>query len=187
MKSLNLKLRDMTIDKWASNKNYIEEKKKKDKIFKTLPKEKVQDLKKEGIRKIIQPKKKDKSEEQPSNTNLLDSVVEFKNWLNSRTYLKGDLDKIEAWILNLSRMITSVNAHISNLDENKNKKQAIERYKEIPIKFLDEKTRIALNKKIRGAKKTSSDNYYLRKLKIVIKEKLKESEYYEILKSILEF
>ena len=116
----------------------------------------------------------------------MNSVVEFKNWLNSRTYLRGDLDRIEAWIANLSHIAKSVNAQKSDLDKSKNKSQVRERYKKIPIKFLDEKTRIAINKKIHGAKKTSSDNYYLRKLKIVIKEKLKESEYYEILKNILE-
>jgi hypothetical protein len=62
----------------------------------------------------------------------------------------------------------------------------INSYKSIPVKFLDEKTRIALNKKLRGMKRTNSDNYYLRKLKIIVKEKLKDAEYYNILRDILE-
>jgi hypothetical protein len=35
-------------------------------------------------------------------------------------------------------------------------------------------------------KKTNSDNYYLRKLKSIVREKLKEAEYYQILRDILE-
>jgi len=43
-----------------------------------------------------------------------------------------------------------------------------------------------LNKKLKGIKRTNSDNYYLRKLKIIIKEKLKDAEYYNIIRDILE-
>jgi len=62
----------------------------------------------------------------------------------------------------------------------------IEQFRTIPPTFLDEKTRIAINKKLNGTKRTSSDNYYLRKLQSLIREKLNEAEYYELLKSILD-
>jgi hypothetical protein len=39
---------------------------------------------------------------------------------------------------------------------------------------------------LRGVKRSNSDNYYLRKLKKHIGEKLNEAKYYEILKEILE-
>ncbi|GAH14295.1 unnamed protein product, partial [marine sediment metagenome] len=44
----------------------------------------------------------------------------------------------------------------------------------------------AKNKKLKGMNKTNSDNYYLRKLKSIVREKLKEAEYYAILRDILE-
>jgi hypothetical protein len=69
---------------------------------------------------------------------------------------------------------------------NNGKENLVNSYKTIPVKFLDEKTRIALNKKLKGITRTNSDNYYLRKLKNIIKEKLKDAEYYNILRDILE-
>ena len=66
------------------------------------------------------------------------------------------------------------------------KKLLIEEYKSIPPKFIDENTRIALNKKIRNMKRTNSDNYYLRKLKKIIQEKINEAKYYKCLEKILE-
>ena len=62
----------------------------------------------------------------------------------------------------------------------------IEQFRTIPPTFLDEKTRIAINKKLNGTKRTSSDNYYLRKLKSLVREKLDEASYYELLKTILD-
>jgi uncharacterized protein YydD (DUF2326 family) len=102
--------------------------------------------------------------------------------LIQRSYLKGDIEKIETWIKNLYFEIQ----HNSNQKENLNeRKSLIEEYKSIPPTFLDEKTRIAINKKIRGTKRTNSDNYYLRKLKQSTQEKLIESKYYKILDKLL--
>ena len=42
-----------------------------------------------------------------------------------------------------------------------------------------------MNKLIHGANRTNSDNYYLRKLKNILKEKLKEAEYYDILDKLI--
>ena len=67
-----------------------------------------------------------------------------------------------------------------------NRMQLIQQFRKIPANFLDEKTRIAINKKLHGQKRTNSDNYYLRKLKAEIKEKLYEASYFEILKAIIE-
>jgi hypothetical protein len=72
-----------------------------------------------------------------------------------------------------------------NLDHDQ-RKELFELYKKIPPNFLDEKIRIALNKKLYGGKKTSTDYYFLKKLKDNVDVKLKEAEYYEILKKILE-
>ena len=71
--------------------------------------------------------------------------------------------------------------------KNNVKSELCNQFKKIPHNFLDEKTRVAINKKMRGTKRTNSDNYYLRKLKTMVQEKLKEASYYEILKKILEF
>jgi hypothetical protein len=65
------------------------------------------------------------------------------------------------------------------------KKKLIEKYREIPPNFLDEKSRVAINKLINGAKRTNSDNYYLRKLKSTLKKKLKEAEFYDTLDKLL--
>jgi len=67
-----------------------------------------------------------------------------------------------------------------------NRGQLIQQFRKIPFNFLDEKTRIAVNKKLHGQKRTNSDNYFLRKLKAEIKEKLHEASYFEILKAIIE-
>jgi hypothetical protein len=100
--------------------------------------------------------------------------------------LKGDLDKIETWIKKLYINLSSETEEISNKEEKNVNKQLKELFKEIPVNFLDEKTRILLNKKLNGSKKTSSDTYYLRKLKASIQDKLNEAKYYEMLKKILE-
>ena len=92
--------------------------------------------------------------------------------------------KIETWIKNLYRRLES--NYIQNQSQKKNISKLKEKYREIPLAFLDEKTRIALNKKLRNVNRTASDNYYLRKLKEIIKERLKEAEYYETLRKILE-
>ena len=110
--------------------------------------------------------------------------MKFKEWLDDRNYIKGDMIKIETWIKNLYLRLEINN--IQNQSQKINISKLKEKYKEIPPAFLDEKIRIALNKKLRNINRTASDNYYLRKLKETIKERLKEAEYYETLRKILE-
>lgn len=171
----------MSIDKWLKEKEGKEVKEKKEKIFRNLPDEKILDLKKEAIRKITKKDSKDDKE----NTLLDDfylSILEFKEWISSRKYLKGDLDKIESWIRILYKKI-SANDH----DEKSNKRLELKKkFRKIPPELLDQRTRIALNKKLQGVKRTSSDNYYLRKLRNFVEDKLKEANYYIIIKEILD-
>ncbi|MFX1316005.1 MAG: hypothetical protein ACFFA6_00985 [Promethearchaeota archaeon] len=172
----------MSIDKWLSDQ---EEEIRREKLFKSLPEEKVQELKKIKIKDIT--KKKDPtSDEISTKKDLLGDIIEFKNWLNQRTYLKGDIDKLEIWIKNLYMKIKRENEQESKLILKSERKQLIEQYKKIPPTFLDEKTRVALNKKLYDTKKTSTDYYFLRKLKETVNEKLKEAEYYDILRRIFE-
>ncbi|KKL92531.1 hypothetical protein LCGC14_1883770 [marine sediment metagenome] len=174
----------MSIEKWLSKKDSKEEAIKREKIFKKLSKEEVQELKKKKARDLVQKKSSLKVgilEED----DLLQKVIEFNDWLNHRTYLKGDLDKIEMWLKNLYSKIKSEPAQESNFTKGSQKSQAIEQYKKIPPRFLDEKTRIAISKNIHGVKKSNKDNYNLRKLRNLIQEKLIEAKYYEILEKIL--
>ncbi len=89
------------------------------------------------------------------------------------------------WIKNLNSIITLSSEQREKSILLNEKKKLIEKYKEIPPKFLDEKIRVAINKLIHGAKRTNSDNYYIRKLKSTLKEKLKEAEYYDILDKLI--
>ena len=116
----------------------------------------------------------------------MNSVIEFKDWLINRSYLKGDLERIETWVANLYLILTASLEQQKEASGEFGKKHLINNYKSIPVNFLDEKTRIALNKKLKNTTRTTSDNYYLRKLKNLVKEKLKEAEYYEILREILD-
>lgn len=174
----------MSIEKWLSKKDSKEEAIKREKIFQKLSKEEVQELKKKKARDLVQKKSSLKIEILEKD-DLLQKVIEFNDWLNHRTYLKGDLDKIEMWLMNLYSKINSEPAQESNLTSSSHKSQAIEQYKNIPPRFLDEKIRIAISKKVHGVKKTSTDNYYLRKLRNLIQEKLIEAKYYKILDKIL--
>ncbi len=175
----------MKIDKWLDDKDTVEEKKKREEIYKNLSKEEKKDLKQKKIRNLVH---KDK---QPDNLSdkqkeFLDKVIEFKGWLENRKYIKGDRERIEAWVENLYSILNASFSYQNGLYSEEGKKNLIHDYKSIPVNFLDEKTRIALNKKFKGMKKTNSDNYYLRKLKSIVREKLKEAEYYQILRDILE-
>ena len=174
------------MDKWLLSKKAKEEKVKREKIFKSLPEEKKDQLKKRKIRDLTL-KEDQKSDRISMKSEFLTNVIEFKNWLNERTYLKGDIDKIVTWIKNLYIKIELEDnrGNVLNSDNN-GRKELVELYKKIPPKFLDEKIRIALNKKLYGGKKTSSDYYFLRKLKENIDIKLREAEYFETLKKILE-
>jgi hypothetical protein len=174
----------MSIDKWLSEKDSKEERIRREKAFKRLTKDEVQELKKKKIRDVVK-KEVEKAREISESDKFLKDIIEFKEWLNQRTYLKGDLDKIETWINNLFSVINYESEKKIESTHSNEKKKLIEKYREIPISLLDEKTRVAINKKIRGTHRTNSDNYYLRKLKNHLKEKLKEAEYYEILDKIL--
>jgi len=175
----------MSIDKWLDDEDTIEEKKKREEIYKSLSKEDKKDLKQQKIRDLVQ-KSKQMEILSEKRKDLLTKVIEFKDWLDNRTYIKGDIERIETWVENLYLIlrenIENQNGHYSE----KEMKSLIQNYKSIPVNFLDEKMRIALNKKLKDIKKTNSDDYYLRKLKTVVREKLKEAEYYEILRDILE-
>ncbi|MCK4688149.1 MAG: hypothetical protein KAT66_08455 [Candidatus Lokiarchaeota archaeon] len=173
----------MSIDKWFSDKDSKEEEIKREKLFKALPQEKVQELKKRKIRDLTE-KEKLKADLNTKKEDFLSNILEFKDWLNQRNYLKGDLDKIETWVLNLYKTVEFEQE--SRLSLISDRKQLIDKYKKIPPKFLDEKTRVAINKKLYNSKKTSSDYYILRKLKEMVNNKLKEAEYYHILRRILE-
>jgi len=175
----------MSIDKWISDKDSKEEELRREKLFKTLPQEKVQELKKRKIRDLTE-KEKLKADLNTKKEDFLSNILEFKDWLNQRNYLKGDLDKIETWVKNLYKKVEFEVEQESRLSLISDRKQLIDKYKKIPPKFLDEKTRVAINKKLYNSKKTSSDYYILRKLKETVNEKLKEAEYYHILRRILE-
>ena len=168
----------MSIDKWLNEKDSKEERIKREKAFKQLTKEEVEELKKKKIRDMV--KKDEQKMSRPSEREkLLQNVMEFKDWLNQRTYIKGDIDKIEMWIKNLYSIVAYESEQNKKTTLYNEKKSLIKKYKEIPPKFLDEKTRVAINKLLHGTKRTNSDNYYLRKLKSHLKEKLEEARYYK--------
>ena len=175
----------MSIDKWIDDEDTIEEKKKREKFYNSLSKEEKKDLKQQKIRNLVQ-KRKEKEILSSKSKNLLDKVIEFKDWIENRTYIKGDIERIETWVENLYILLRESSENQTIHDKKERTKTVIQDYKSIPVNFLDEKTRIALNKKLKGMNKTNSDNYYLRKLKSIVKEKLKEAEYYAILREILE-
>jgi hypothetical protein len=171
----------LSIDKWLSDKDSEEEKMKREEIFKNLSLEKKLELKKKKINEIVNKKAKEQFKNEKK-YDFLKDILLFKDWLNNRTYLKGDINKIETWIENIYTKIKRV--QIFEANQNK-KNELIDSYKKIPPDFLDEKTRIALNKKLKGIKRTSSDNYYLRKLRNNIQDKLQQAKYYEILDKLL--
>jgi len=175
----------MSIDKWLSKKGSKEEETKREEAFKRLTKREVSELKKKKIRNMVQ-KESQQSKEESDSEEFLSIIFEFKDWLNQRTYLKGDIEKIETWINILYSRIKYETDQKQKVISKSDKKKLIENYKEIPPKFLDEQTRLALNKKIHGTRRTNSDNYYLRKLKKSIQDILSEAKYYEILDKILD-
>ena len=86
----------MSIDKWLNEKYTKEERIKREKAFKQLTKEEVQELKKKKIRDMVK-KEEQKMSEISEKEKFLQDIIEFKDWLNQRTYLKGDIDTIETW------------------------------------------------------------------------------------------
>jgi len=175
----------MSMDKWLDDDETKENKKKRNEIYSSLSNEEKNDLNKQKIRELVKKGGGTNSFDE-SRTSFLAKVLEFKDWLDNRSYIKGDIERIQTWIENLHSMV-DINIYFQNkAGFNNEEENLIDSYKSIPVKFLDEKTRIALNKKLKGIKRTNSDNYYLRKLKIIVKEKLKDAEYYNILRDILE-
>ncbi|MGQ4873053.1 MAG: hypothetical protein ACTSVV_14815 [Promethearchaeota archaeon] len=182
----------MTIEKWLIEGRKKKEKKESNSAFEYSEKE-LEIAKKKKIKELLRVKKENnenKSEiiekKQINTDDFLNYIIDFKNWLNRRTYLKGDIDKIEVWIKNLYYKIQD--SEIIKYNENKKSDRALlrEKFKEIPPNFLEEKIRIAINKKLRNITLTNSDKYYLKKLKGIIDEHLKEAKYYEILRKIIE-
>ncbi|NHJ25645.1 MAG: hypothetical protein EAX89_13760 [Candidatus Lokiarchaeota archaeon] len=171
------------MDKWINNFVSDKEKQIREEIYNNLSKEEKKGLKKQKIREIATEKQENQKNTLIS-SDLLSDVMEFNKWLNNRTYIAGDIDKIEVWVKNLYNKLTSEDSNQISNEQHCN--DLLIKYKEIPPTFLEEKIRISLNKKIKGMKRTSSDNYYLKKLKNLINEKLKDAEYYEILRQILE-
>jgi hypothetical protein len=175
----------MTLHKWFDDEETKERMKKKEDLYDSLADEDKKDLKKKTIKNVIKNNTGVQSEieknKEPSD--FLHDIVEFKKWLDTRTYLKGDLDRIETWIKILYQKI---DLHSKNLSKENERETLIEEFRKIPPELLEEKARIALNKKLRGVKSNSSDNYYLRKLKLDIDSKLTNAKYYKILKKIFE-
>jgi hypothetical protein len=179
----------MSIDKWLSDEEWLEKKRNRDQTYKNLSEEEKKELELKSIKNIIGEEEDDLDEklreDQVKEDYFLEKIVEFKEWLDSRTYLKGDKSKIEMWVSNLHRILHIHHRKANKIDE-KSKEDLIHKFRRIPPDFLDDKTRIAINKKLRGQQRTNSDNYYLRKLKKEIEEKLKEFKYYKILEDILD-
>ncbi|MHA1671677.1 MAG: hypothetical protein ACTSV5_14055 [Promethearchaeota archaeon] len=174
----------MALNKWLSDPEIEERRRKKEEMYNSLTEKQIQELKKESIRNIKRtPSEKKEVTTEDFSDNILKDVIEFKNWIDSRTYLKGDIEKIESWINNLHKKMISIN---NLLNKEKCKKDLADDFRKIPADFLDEKTRVAVMKKLRNSKRTNSDNYLLRKLKIIAERKIFEAKYYKILRSILD-
>ena len=97
------------------------------------------------------------------------------------------MDEIATWINNLYNKLNLIVSQNDDEDNDTEKLDLKKQYKKIPLSFLDDKTRIAINKIVYGQNRSNSDNYYVKKLNLEIQDKLKEAEYYHILKKILEF
>ncbi|MFO8018329.1 MAG: hypothetical protein R6U96_06805 [Promethearchaeia archaeon] len=183
----------MGIDKWIKEEKEKSKNAKKDKIERQDKDEEV--LKKAKLKKIREiihhqspaPQKGGKKTGQTEyDDEFLNYVAGFKEWLNQRTYLKGDIDKLQIWIKNLYNKMQEPSERMIEDGLKERKAQLKEDFKLIPPDFVEEKIRIAVTKKLHGRKRNSSDNYYLRKLKKIIREKLKEAKYYKMLKEIIE-
>ncbi|MHA1147430.1 MAG: hypothetical protein ACTSR8_04230 [Promethearchaeota archaeon] len=175
----------MSMDKWLSDKT--PKKHLSNKSEENYTEQDLQKAKLEQIRKLIgknQINKVEKISFEKEDDEFLSTFYEFKQWLDQRTYLKGDLNQIEMWIKLLYRKIYT--PPLESIIDSTYKNKLKEKYKKIPPNFIEEKIRIAINKKMHGMKKTSSDTYYLKKLRDIIQIKLKEAKYYKTLKQILD-
>ena len=174
----------MSIYRWFDNEETKERRKKKEEFYDSLAKEEKQELKKKSIKKVINNNGVEPEGDKKNESNgFLQDIIAFKDWLDARTYLKGDLDRIETWIKILYKKIESYSKDINKENE---RETLIEEFRKLPPDFLEEKSRIAINKKLRGVKTNNSDNYYLRKLKLEVDNKLADAQYYKVIKRVIE-
>ncbi len=170
----------MSLNKWLDEDNSKNNKaKSKTKIISPF---KEQKLKK--IKESIKKSQKQESELKDPINAFISYVLEFKEFLNSRTYLRGDLDNLITWITNLNYKYKELINSNENLDTN-DKESNIELLKEIPPTFFDEKLTLTLKKYAYIDKLNNSDRYYLRKLKSLVKDQLKRARIYQIVDKIL--
>jgi len=170
----------MSLNKWLDEDNSKNNKaKSKTKIISPF---KEQKLKK--IKESIKKSQKQESELKDPINAFISYVLEFKEFLNSRTYLRGDLDNLITWITNLNYKYKELINSNENLDTN-DKESNIELLKEIPPTFFDEKLTLTLKKYAFIDKLNNSDRYYLRKLKSLVKDQLKRARIYQIVDKIL--
>jgi len=94
----------MSMDKWLDDEETKENKKKRNEIYSSLSNEEKNDLSKQKIRELV---KKDEisSSFDESRKDFLTKVLEFKDWLDNRAYLKGDIERIQTWVENLYSMV----------------------------------------------------------------------------------
>jgi len=167
------------MDKWLLDENLEIKKKLRDQKFQSLTIEEKEKLKKKKIREFLKKENLDQIEKSGI---FFNQILEFKDWLNNRNYLKGDIQKIEVWIKNLNEIMNLEHDEESNLDKSELK----DLYKTIPPDILNDKYRMIMYKKLNMKRLDNSDRYYLKKLKIFIQKKLTEARYYDILNRILE-
>ncbi|TFF96517.1 MAG: hypothetical protein EU544_00480 [Promethearchaeota archaeon] len=185
----------MSIDKWLTEEEQEPSVEKTGQ--ETHNSEELKDAKLQKIREIVSKNKSSENQEVRNQgrvvlhvseeNDFLNYIIKFKEWLNQRNYLKGDLDKLEVWVKNLYNKLEldPEDTHELVRDKKDLLNDLKKEFRDIPPQLLEEKVRIAINKKLRGTKKTSSDTYYLRKIKKITEEKLKEARYYKIVERIL--
>ncbi len=170
----------MALNKWLDEDNSKNNKaKSKTKIISPFKEQKLKIIK-ESIRKS----QKQEIESKDPIDAFISYVSDFKKFLNSRTYLRGDLDNLITWINNLNYKYKELFNSNENLNTN-NKTSNIELLLEIPPTFLDQKLTLILKKYAYKDKMNNSDRYYLRKLKSLVKDQLKRARIYQIVNQIL--
>lgn len=170
----------MSLNKWLENGVSTQKQGKPKEPTKLL----IKNQKKNIIKMIIKKQPESELKKKDSIDEFLSYILEFKDFLNSRTYLRGDLEKLINWITNLNYKYEELIQN-NNSKDSKNNKSAQELLKEVPPKFLDEKLTITLKRFVNKSEINNSDRYYLRKLKNIISDKLKELKIYEFLDEIL--
>jgi len=169
----------MSLNKWLKeDKSSKNKKKSRAAIISPFKEQKLKKIKESIIKQKQKPESKDNIDI------FLSYVSEFKEFLNSRTYLRGDIEHIISWINNLNYKYKEL-LNLENSIDPVNKNTKIELLKDIPPTFLDEKLTLALKKYVYRDNMNNSDKYYLRKLKKIAKDELKKAKLYQILDKIL--